>query len=99
MRDVVFEVMLLKTELRGIDVERLGQQRAHVTHRFFALAQTNEIQNLGRIRKRVLNFLGEIRVAVLADRDVVDVGDLCAHRIQTRFDRKRGESRQNVCGG
>ena len=74
--DVVFEMVLLKTELRGIDIKRLGQQRTHVAHRLFALAKTNEVQNLGRIGEGVLNFLRKVRVAVLANGYVFHIRNL-----------------------
>jgi hypothetical protein len=92
VRDVVFEMVLLKVKLGGVNFERLRQQRTQIPHFFFALAEANEIQNLGGIRKRVLNFFRKIGVAVLAHGDVVDVRNLCADGIETRFDRQRGEA-------
>ncbi len=90
--DVVFEVMLLKAKFRGINFESRREQRAHVAHGFLALAEANEVQNLGGVGQRVLNFLCQIRIAVLPDGHVVDVSNLRADRIQALFDRERGET-------
>src|SRR5580658_4673936 len=85
-------MVLLKTQLRGVGVERLDQQRSHITHGLFALAETNKIQNLGRIGERVLNFLREVRVAVLTNGYMFNIGNLRANCIQARSDRERRES-------
>jgi hypothetical protein len=90
--DVMFEVMLLKAELRGINVESFPEKRAHVTHGFFALAEANEVQDLRRVRECVLNLLGEIGVAVLADGYMLDVGNLCADGVKARFNGKCGKA-------
>ena len=90
--DVVLEVMFLKTELRGVGIERFGEQRADIAHGFFALAQANKVQDLRRTSKSVLNFLGEVRVAVLADGDVVDVTNFRADCVETRLHRERWKS-------
>src|SRR5450755_1280261 len=89
--DVVLEVMLLKTKLRGIDIQGLQQKGAHIAHGFFALAKTNKVQNLGRIRKRVLYFPGQVRVAVLADRYVFDVRDFGSNGFEARLHRECGK--------
>lgn len=60
---------------------------------FFALALANEVQNLRRIGQRVLNLLCKIGVAILTDRDVVDIGHLHTGSVQTGFDSKRRKSR------
>ena len=39
-----------------------------------------------------MNFLGQVRIAVLADGNVVDIGNLRAHGVQTGFNRQRGKS-------
>ena len=39
-----------------------------------------------------MNFLGEVRVAVLADGDMIDVRNLRADCIQACFDRQRGKT-------
>ena len=90
--DVVLEMVLAEPKLRGVDFERCGQQRANVTHRLFALAETDEIQNLRWVGESVLDFLREIRVAILADSDVVNIRNLCAYGVETRLDSKRGET-------
>jgi hypothetical protein len=92
VRDVVLEVVLLKTKLPGIDFERVAQQGTNVAHRLLALAEADEVQNPGWIGESVLDFLCEIRLAILTDRDVVDVRNLCADRVETRLDRERGET-------
>ena len=51
-----------------------------------------KFKNLGGIGQRVLNFLDQIRIAVLADGDVVDIGNLRADGIQAGFHRERGKS-------
>ena len=58
-----------------------------------ALAQADEIQNLGRIRERILNLPGQVRVAVLTNCYVIDIGNLCANEVEASFDRKRGKTR------
>ena len=40
----------------------------------------------------IADLLRQVRVAILAYGNVADVGNLCTHCIQTRFDRKRGET-------
>src|SRR5260370_21457846 len=97
--DMMFEVMLLKTELCGIDVEGLQQKRAHIAHSLFALAEANEVQDLGRVGERVLNLLCEIRVAVLADGHMLDIGNLRPDRIQTGLDRESGKSAEVFMAG
>src|SRR5438876_10249450 len=89
MRNVVLEVMLLKTELRRINVKRGGNQRAHVAHCFLVLAKADEIQNLGGIRKRVLNFPGEVGIAILTDCDMINICDLCAGGVEAGFNGER----------
>jgi hypothetical protein len=85
-------VVLLKPKLRQVDFEGFGQQGSYVAHRFFALAETDEVQNLGWVGESILNFFGEISVAILADGNVVNVGNLRAYGIETRLDSKRGET-------
>src|SRR2546425_12377652 len=92
MRNVVLEVMLLKTELRRINVKRGGNQRAHVAHCFLVLAQTDEIQNLGGVRKRVLDLSREVGIAVLTDRDVINICDRCADGVEAGFNGERSEA-------
>src|SRR5690242_6500026 len=92
VRDVMFEVVLLKSQLRNIRIEGLRQQRPYVAHSLFPLTKADEIQNLGRVRKRILNFLREIRIAILTNGHVLDIRDLCAHRIQAGFDCQSRES-------
>ena len=92
MRDVVLKMMLLKLQRRGIDVERLRQQRTHIAHRLFALTHLYKIQDLRRIRQRILDFPDEVGVAILPNGNVLNVGDPRARRIQTRFHRQRGKS-------
>src|SRR5439155_335150 len=89
MRNVVLEVMLLKTELRRINVKRGGNQRAHVAHCFLVLAKADEIQNLGGIRKRVLDLSGEVGIAVLTDGDVINIRHLCARGVEAGFNGER----------
>ena len=91
VRDVVFEMMLLKMELCRADVESLRQQRANVAHRFFTLTKPYEVKDLGRVGECVLYFLRQVRVAVLAHGYMFDVRNLRADCIQTCFDCKRGE--------
>jgi hypothetical protein len=57
-----------------------------------AATQTNEIQQLGRIRNRVSNFLCEVRVGVLSNRDVIYVGDLRCCRIEAGLNCKSGKA-------
>ena len=71
MGDVMLQMMFLELQCRDIHIERLRQQCAHIAHRFFSLPHLYEIQNLGWIRQRVLNFLGEVGVAVLSDRNML----------------------------
>src|SRR5579862_382099 len=86
--DVVLEVVLLKTKLSGVNIKGLRQKRAHVAYGFFPLAESNEIQNFGRIRKRVPNLLREIRIAVLANSHMFDIRDLRAHGIEACLNRE-----------
>jgi hypothetical protein len=92
MREVMFDVMLLKPQTFRVHIESLCQQSANVVHGGLALPHFNEVQNLGRIRQRILNLLGEICVAVLAYGDVLNIGDLCAYDIETRLS---GQSRKS----
>ena len=85
MLDMVF----LKAQQSGINIKRIGKKRANVTRRLLPLTQPDKIQNLGRIRECVLDFLGQIGIAVLSDRDMIDIGDLRAHRIEAGFNRER----------
>jgi hypothetical protein len=88
----MFEVMLFEAELAGLDIKRPHQQGAHIAHRLFALSHANEIQNLVRICQGILHFLGEVSIAILADRDVLNVRNSRSHRIQAGFNGKRGKT-------
>ena len=79
-------MVFLKTKLLRIDLEGLGQKRAHIAKRFLTLTQADEIQDLGWIRERILHFPGEICIAVLADGDMIDVRNLRADCVQARLD-------------
>ena len=78
--------------MEAIHVERLRQQRTHITHRLFTLPHLYKIQNFRRIRQRILHFLGKIGVAVLANGYVLNVGELGAHSVETRLHRQRGKT-------
>jgi len=47
-----------------------------------------KFQNLPWVRQRVPDFFCQIRFAVLAHRNVIDIGDFGADRIQARLDRE-----------
>ena len=59
--------------------------------RLFALAQADEVQDLRRIGERVLDFFRQVGVAVLADRDMIDISNLRADRIQTALTASAGK--------
>src|SRR5579862_1819857 len=84
MRYVLFKVMLLKTQLRHVDIERFRQQRTNVANGLFALTKTNKVQNFGWIGDRILNFLHQICVAVLTNGNMLNIGNLYTNRIETR---------------
>src|SRR5580692_12807348 len=88
----MLDVMLLERKCCGIDVEGLSNQGSHVAHRLLTLAQADEIQNPGGIGEGVLNFFGEIRIAVLTYSHVVDICDLGADEVEASFNRKRGKT-------
>ena len=96
---VVLEVMLLKAQLGCINIERLGQQRPYISHGLLALAQANEIQDLCWIRQRILHFFGQVGIAVLPHRYVIDIRNPRAHRIQTGFNRQAQETPRSVSPG
>src|SRR5208283_3030293 len=81
--EVVLDVMFLKVELLRIEVKGMREQQAHIAQGLFALAHFDEVQNFGGIGERVLYFLGEIGIAILADCYVLDVGELRAYGVQT----------------
>src|SRR5580700_1899281 len=89
----MLDVVLLESKRFGIDLESLGNQRRHVAHRLLTTAQADEVQNPGGIGEGVLNFLSEVRVAVLTYSHVVDVCDLGTDKVQASLNRKRGKTR------
>src|SRR5580698_3168942 len=89
MRDVVFEVMFAEAKRFRIDAECLGDQPSHVAHRLLTLTQADEVENLDGIRQRVLNFFRQVRIAILAYRHVIDIGNLRANEVEAGFNRER----------
>src|SRR5581483_5991758 len=92
VRDVVLEVMNFEAQAVGGNLKCARQKSANVLHRFLALAETDEVENLGRFGKRVLHFLGEVGVAVLADGDMVNVGKARARGVEASADGEAGKS-------
>src|SRR5579863_5948965 len=90
---MMLDVVLLKRKCCGIDVEGLGNQSSHVAHRLLTLAQADEVQNPGGIGEGVLDFLGEVGIAILTYSHVVDICDLGADEVKASLNRKRGKTR------
>jgi hypothetical protein len=92
MRDVMLKMMLLELERAEIDIEGACDKATNIAHLLFTAAQLDEVQNLGGIGQRVLNFPGKVGIAVLPHSHMIDVRDLRTGGIQTCFHRERWES-------
>src|SRR6202035_4688142 len=94
MSNVMLEMMFLETQRLRIDIERLRHERTHIAQQLLALSQTNEVQNFRGITQSIPNFPRKVGIAVLADRHMINIGNLCPSEIQASFDRKRRKSRE-----